>query len=334
MSDYPNTYACTRCETPPVIDGKLDDAVWANALWTEDFADIRGEVCPAPRFRTRAKMLWDDDCLYVGAEIEEPHVNGTLTEKNCVIFHDNDFEVFIDPDGDNHNYYEFEMNALNTIWELTLPKPYRAGGSAIHGTNLDGLKSAVHVNGTLNDPTDTDNGWSLEIAFPWDGLARYAGEMACPPNTGDQWRINFSRVEWLFDIIHGSYRKIPREMRAEDNWVWSPQGVVDMHRPWHWGVVEFFTGAAEPVNLSPKIEAQQRLMEVYERQHERQVQGLAAVTDPTALALSFTDESLGIFTDEDGLWYARLSTVGPDGEEEIYRVNHDQHFARVSPQRK
>jgi hypothetical protein len=43
------------------------------------------------------KMLWDDDALYVGAWLEEPQVVATLTEKNSVIFHDNDFEVFINP---------------------------------------------------------------------------------------------------------------------------------------------------------------------------------------------------------------------------------------------
>ena len=51
----------------------------------------------------------------------------TLTEHDSVIFQDNDFEVFIDPDGDNHNYYEIEINALNTEWDLRLPKPYRDG---------------------------------------------------------------------------------------------------------------------------------------------------------------------------------------------------------------
>ena len=67
------------------------------------------------------------------------------------------------------------MNAFNTIWELTLPTPYMDGGRARLGTNLDGLRSAVHVRGPLNDPTDTDSGWSVEIAFPWDGLKGYAG---------------------------------------------------------------------------------------------------------------------------------------------------------------
>jgi hypothetical protein len=51
------------------------------------------------------------------------------------------------------------------------------------------------------------------------------------------WRINFSRVEWKLDVKDGRYVKVPDT--KEDNWVWSPQFVVDMHRPRMWGCVEF-----------------------------------------------------------------------------------------------
>ena len=89
-------------------------------------------------------MLWDDTYLYVGALLEEPHVWGTLTKHDSVIFKDNDFEIFIDPDGDNHEYYEIEINALNTEWDLFLTKPYRDGGPAINEWEIPGLKTAVH----------------------------------------------------------------------------------------------------------------------------------------------------------------------------------------------
>ncbi len=62
--------------------------------------DIQGdaEAERAPRFRTRAKVLWDENYLYIAAELEEPHVWATLTNHDfAVIFHDPDFEVFIDP---------------------------------------------------------------------------------------------------------------------------------------------------------------------------------------------------------------------------------------------
>jgi hypothetical protein len=232
----PKRYACPKAATPVVIDGRLSDEVWNRAPWTDYFVDIEGDARPKPRFRTRARMLWDGNYFYVAAEMEEPHVWATLTRHDAVIFHDNDFEVFIDPNGDTLEYYEFEINALNTGWDLFLPKPYRFGGKARNEWEIPGLKTAVHIDGTLNEPSDRDRGWSVEIAFPWNALSEYA-HTAAPPRPGDEWRVNFSRVEWRHEIEGGNYRKVPG--LKEDNWVWSPQGVVNMHIPERWGVVRF-----------------------------------------------------------------------------------------------
>src|SRR6266508_6737278 len=70
----PNSYVCYRAEKPIAIDGRLDDASWSAAPWTDYFVDIEGDKKPKPRFRPRVKMLWDDNCLYIAAELEEPHV--------------------------------------------------------------------------------------------------------------------------------------------------------------------------------------------------------------------------------------------------------------------
>jgi hypothetical protein len=244
----PRGYVCVRASAPIKIDGRLDDRGWKAAPWTEDFIDIEGPGRGKPRFRTRAKMLWDDRYFYIAAEMEEPHVWATLTKHDSVIFHDNDFEVFIDPDGDNHNYAELEINALNTTWDLLLKKPYRDGGPALNSWEIPGLKTAVHVAGTLNDPRDIDRGWTVEIAIPWPVLGKLSDRPA-PPRDGDQWRVNFSRVEWRHKVVAGKYRKVPG--RREDNWVWSPQWAVDMHRPEHWGYVQFSTAPAGKARFRP-----------------------------------------------------------------------------------
>ena len=158
-------------------------------------------------------MLWDDEYFYIAAEMEEPHVWGTLTKHDSVIFHDNDFEVFIDPNGDTLEYYEFEINALNTGWDLILDKPYRHGGRASNAWEIPGLRTAVHVDGTLNDPSDTDRGWSVELSFPWKALAEYAHKPT-PPRENDEWRVNFSRVEWQHEAVAGKYRKVPNTKRT------------------------------------------------------------------------------------------------------------------------
>lgn len=237
----PRGYVCYRANGPIKIDGKLDDPAWNAVPWSEAFVDIEGDRKPRPKYRTRMKMLWDDKCLYIAAELEEPHVWATLTKHDSVIFQDNDFEVFLDPDGDSHLYAELEINALNTTWDLLLTKPYKDDGKAISAWEITGLRTGVHVDGTLNHPGDTDHGWTVEIAWPWVGLAELTDKKS-PPQDGAQWRINFSRVEWQHEIAGGKYRKV--KGRREDNWVWSPQGVINMHRPEQWGYVQFST--AEP----------------------------------------------------------------------------------------
>jgi hypothetical protein len=252
----PRQYVCYQTTAPLQIDGKPSEEAWAKAAWTEAFVDIEGDRKPRPPFTTRAKMLWDDQYFYILAELEEPHVWATLTERESVIFQDNDFEVFIDPDGDTHNYYEFEINALGTEWDLMLAKPYRDGGPAINGWDIRGIRSAVHVDGTLNYAPDTDRKWTVEIAMPWEILKECAPERR-KPKDGEQWRVNFSRVQWQTDIVNGQYRKRinPQTQKPypEDNWVWSPQGAIDMHRPEMWGFVQFSERkvGSSPASFSP-----------------------------------------------------------------------------------
>lgn len=271
------SYDAPRAISVPVIDGDLRDAAWGDAAWTDLFVDIRGETWPSPTWSTRAKLAWDECCLYVAAELEEPHLWATLTERDAIIYRDHDFEVFLDPDGDGLAYYELEINALGTEFDLFLDRPYSRGGRAHIGWDMEGLRTAVRLDGTLNDPSDEDRGWTVEIAIPWsalrppEGLGPEAGSETPPPRAavaagadeqesgdvepgtapapGDEWRVNFSRVQWPLVIVDGGYRKerepVDWSDHPEDNWVWSPQGEIDMHLPEMWGVVRFVTGTPE-----------------------------------------------------------------------------------------
>lgn len=242
LEQFPKTYIAYRASSGLVMDGAFDEADWQNVPWTEDFVDIEGVGQPEPLYNTRVKMLWDDDYLYIAAELEEPHIWATYTERNSVIFHENNFEVFIDPNGDTHNYYEYEVNALGTEWDLFLTKPYRNGGIPMSSWYIRGMKKGIHLKGTLNDPSDKDTLWRVELALPWN-ILRECAPGRRKPRPDEQWRINFSRVEWRLDVVDGEYvKRINPETRRhypEYNWVWSPQGVIDMHRPELWGYVQF-----------------------------------------------------------------------------------------------
>ncbi len=180
---------------------------------------------PKPVKQTHMKMLWDNENLYIAGIIEEDNVTGSLTEHDAIIYHDNDWEVFIDPDQDCRFYFEIELNALNTVMDLLMDRPYRDGGKFFLPWDLRGLQSAVHIDGTLNNPSDTDKGWTVEMAIP---IASLCVEFQTPEELlSMDWKVGFSRVEWL------------KEGGPEENWVWNPTGLVDMHQPENWGVLRF-----------------------------------------------------------------------------------------------
>lgn len=237
----PRQYPAPRLAHPPRIDGDLADSAWQAVAWSAPFVDIEGARRPAPRLETRVKLAWDSTALYIAASLTEPDLWATLTARDAVIYHDNDFEWFIDPDGDTERYFELEINALGTVWDLFLTRPYRHGGQAVNGWDIAGLRSAVRLVGTLNTPEDRDQGWTVEMAIPWQAFAD-SGRTPVPPAPGSHWRINFSRVQWDLDVRDGRYLKRTDPTGAplaEHNWVWSAQGEINMHIPERWGTLTF-----------------------------------------------------------------------------------------------
>lgn len=220
----PLGYVCYRTAETLKIDGKLKEASWQHAESTAPFVDISGKGFAKPIYNTQAKMLWDDTYLYVAATLQEPDIKARLTQRDTIIYHDNDFEVFLDPDGDGHQYYEIETNARGVIFDLMLDRPYRSGGNFLVQWDCPGLKTAIYCDGTLNKSKDTDRQWTVEMAIPRAALTK---NFTNPLQAGNYWRVNFSRVQWL------------KAGGPEENWVWSPTGKVDMHMPDRWGFVYF-----------------------------------------------------------------------------------------------
>lgn len=326
----PKSMACYRAKSPPAIDGKLDDPAWQAIPFSDDFVDIEGSRKPKPRFRTRMKMLWDDDCLYIAAEMEEPNVWATVKKRDAIIFVDNDFEIFLDPDGDNHQYMEFEINAFNTGWDLRLPRPYRDLGKADIGWDLEGIRTAVSIRGTLNHPNDVDDGWSVELAIPWKALAQYAGRPT-PPRVRDFWRFNASRVEWRVCVANGKTEKI--KGLAEDNWVWSPQGVVDMHRPERWGWIHFVAEDRPPARFEPDPSAGVRelLCEVYYAQWTYKKKHGQWATNMDQLRGTRQeghrpDDKIRIEKTETG-YRASTPLRLPDGKVQTWHIDHDSRIS-------
>jgi hypothetical protein len=255
-------YTCYPTPRPLLIDGRLDKEGWKNAPQSPRFVDL---VTGVPGFLgTRMAALWDDDYFYAGFWVEEPNVQARLTQRDSFIWTENDVELFIaGPDC----YYEFQINALGTIYEvfyiwqdalkkgaffdrpefdLLTHKPDVLGGfqdAMRHGKHprgarwafmdwdFPGLKTAVFVDGTLNDDSDVDRGWTVELAFPWRGMSALAQGRALPPQDGDVWRMGFSRFEALH---YCGVRANP-----DPGWALNRHGLYDSHIPECFSFIHF-----------------------------------------------------------------------------------------------
>jgi hypothetical protein len=234
----PKSYTLYHTVTPLKIDGELTERSWTDAPWTDYFIDIEGEQKPAPAYKTRVKMLWDDQYLYIAAEMQEPHLWANKQIPGDVIFRDNVFKIFIDPNNDMNDDFEIQINPNNLMLFLVMNKPYRDGGSPLTGWVPIGLQSGVRLHGTLNNPADTDSGWVAEVAIPLASLNFNPRD--AKRNTG--FRINYLRTGWDFTVQNNAYAKaldaagrpLPPHYA-----VWSPQGQINMHMPERWAYTVF-----------------------------------------------------------------------------------------------
>lgn len=234
----PLQYTVLKTTDHITIDGLDTEKAWNDAPWTEIFSDIVSGEDNRPGKSARCKMLWNDDYLYLYARLDESDIWASITEHDQSVFQDNAFEMFLDIDGNGHNYYEFQINAYGTVWDLFMPSPYRNGGRGLSTWDIKDLKKAIHVKGTINNPADKDTSWSIELAIPFTSICGRNQQ----PSEGSVWRMNFSRVEWKTDTVNGKYirkRNDAGRLAAEQYSVWSPQGIVNLHYPERWGYVRF-----------------------------------------------------------------------------------------------
>lgn len=244
-------YNCHQIKEPIVIDGNLEKPIWKQTEKASLVELVTGE--PAS-LQTKIAALWDKDYFYVGFWVEEPNVQAKLTKRDSLIYTENDIELFI---AGKDCYYEFQINALGTIYEvfyiwqdaykrgsrfdipefnlydhsvdvlggfqdeLRYNKHPRGRRWAFMDWDFPGLKTAVQVQGTINSENDIDKGWTVELAYPWNGMqSLFGGEFK--PIGGSTFRVNFSRFEYL----------TPRaNMKQPIGFSLNSHGVYDSHIP-------------------------------------------------------------------------------------------------------
>jgi hypothetical protein len=206
------TYKAARRKGAIHIDGVLDEADWKSARSTGPF--VRSIDGAPTKFRTEAKLLWDDEFLYVAFTCEDQDVWSDYTKHDDKIYEQEAVELFVDADGDGKTYNELEIAPTNATFDAYFPA--RRQGMDLSWES--GMVSAVKVDGTLNDPSDVDKGWTAEAKIP---LKSFAAVPHMPPLVGDKWRINLYRLDWYANrkinegsafspLYQGDFHNLPR----------------------------------------------------------------------------------------------------------------------------
>jgi len=229
------SYYCYRTNKPIAIDGMLDEQAWKAVPGIAFYDSMLGTP---PAGRSVAKMLWNNQYLYIGFELGDEDTDAASRGADAngpAMSRDQFVKVLIDPDSDGQNYQEFRISPLHDVsqrWFARQGTDQARGDqdavpAVVHTDWIcKGLKSAVHAGGTRGKAGDAGADWSVEIAVPWTSLKRFS-KGACPPAAGNVWRAHLSRIR-----SKGTDADPVR-------WTWPVMGTADDGLPEQWGYVIF-----------------------------------------------------------------------------------------------
>ena len=215
------TYTVAFTHSPPVIDGEVSEPSWQQAEAITSFHCF-GPKQGRPTLGTTAKVLWDKRYLYVAFQCTDTDVWSVRRERDTQLWEGEVVEIYVDADGDGRNYKEFEVNPLNAVIDLNIVKP-RDGNPGdwrpLAQWDSVAWKTAVLVDGTLDNRRDADRGWSCEMAIPLSDLS------PVPVRKGDRWRVQLLRIERANTLDRPEFS------------AWSPTDTF--HRPERFGIMTF-----------------------------------------------------------------------------------------------
>lgn len=204
------------------LDGKLDDSLWKKAAVLTPFSVNDGSRTATQS--TEVRIAYDDTALYLGWICMDNDILATYREHDSELWNEEVAECFITPK-ELTRYFELQWNPLGTTFDAIIANQLDKNGlsKSMKGDwsyTAEGMQAAVWVDGTVQNSSDTDRVWQVEVIVPFAALG-------CPaPNPGDVWRANFFR----YDRTAG---------KTEEYNAWSPTKLASFHQPSRFGYLEF-----------------------------------------------------------------------------------------------
>ncbi len=213
---------CVYTDQTITVDGVPDEAAWEKSPSVEFLDATDGS---SPRLTTEVRLLFNDEMLLLAYKCEDDRITSTLTERDANLWSEEAVELFACPTNDLRYYYEFEVNPLGALLDLTVRNNFSAsrgssGISADYQWNSEGMEWAAYIHRAGEQVT----GWTVEMAIPFADMEQ------SKPEDGDIWRVG------LFRIDAGG--------PAQDEYsAWSPtfKKPAAFHHPQYFGFLVFQT---------------------------------------------------------------------------------------------
>ena len=165
-------------DAPPVLDGKLDDAVWQQGEWHTGFQVLNTPGVVA-QTQTHFKIAFDNEAVYVAVRAEEPQIaqlRKQIAERDGKVFMDDCVEVMIGPRREPHTYMHIIVNALGTVYDSVV---------SAQGNDTDTARDLACRVGVA----EAADAWCVELAVP-------LSEFGLRANAWQNWVLNVARERY------------------------------------------------------------------------------------------------------------------------------------------
>lgn len=166
-------YSPVKIQHEVTIDGQLNDTEWSAAEYVENFTQITPDAGAASTRKTKVKLMYDDDALYIAAVCyENPgDISKVLCQRDSYNANTDYFSIMLDTYKDRQNGFVFSASSMNVQYDA---KIYNSS----YNSKLDII--------WFSEIQHTDSAWIAEIKIPYAAI-RFAKEDV------QNWGINFTR---------------------------------------------------------------------------------------------------------------------------------------------
>lgn len=221
-----------KIESPPIIDGNLNDEAWQHAAVFKDFQRVFAGENIVPSKPTEAYVAYDEKNLYIAFKCwdERDKIRATVVQRDKVFAEDN-VRIFLDTYDDQRRAYLLAFNPL---------------GIQQDGIFTEGVGGDYTVDIVMESKGSVEDwGWAVEVKIPFKSLRYAAGK-------GKHWGFNLARIISRFNNEYTSWSPLPQNIPGYLNKIGAITGLDEIKNEQSIEIIPTLTLKETGKRTSPK----------------------------------------------------------------------------------